>query len=163
MKRMMILALLAMVSVGLKAQEVKVVYSDFVGGTVAATAFDGQKVIITVTPDEGYYIAKDDIEVIAVLDPTSATRGDGTMPIGSALELTLVDAEGNAITDAKGGAMSDPEDLTEARCYMFEVPEGLGAWVRSANFQEAVGFHLEIDENTTELDEDHHQERSAGH
>ena len=153
MKRMMILALLAMISVGLKAQEVKVVYSDFVGGMVAATAFDGQKVIITVTPDEGYYIAKDDIEVIAVLDPTSATRGDATLPIGSALELTLVDAEGNAITDGKGGEMSDPDDLTEPRCYAFEVPEGLGAWVRSANFQEAVGFHLEIDENTTELDE----------
>ena len=153
MKRWMILALLAIVSVGLKAQEVKVVYSDFTGGTVEATAFDGQKVVITVTPDEGYYIAKDDIEVIAVKDPTSATRGDEeALPIASALELTLVDADGKPVTDGKGGAVSDPEDLTEARYYAFEVPEGLGAWVRYADFHEVVGTHLEIDENTTELD-----------
>jgi len=152
MKKMMILALLAMVSVGLKAQEVKVLYSDFVGGTVEATAFDGQKVIIMVTPDEGYYIAKDDIEVIAVVDPSLATRGDGSLPLGSALELTLVDADGKPVTDGKGGEVADPEDLTEVRYYAFEVPKGLGAWVRTANFHEVVGTHLEIDEKTTELD-----------
>ena len=153
MKRLMILVLLTVVSVGLKAQEVKVVFSEFVGGTVEATAFDGQKVIITVTPSEGYFIEKTDMEVIAVVDPAAATRASDTaLPVASALELTLVDAEGKAITDGKGGAVSDPEDLTEARCYMFEVPEGLGAWVRTANFHEVVGTHLEIDEKTTELD-----------
>lgn len=155
MKRMMILVLLAMVSVGLKAQEVKVVYSDFVGGTVEATPFDGQKVIIKVTPNEGYYIEKTDIEVIAVKDPTSSTRGtDESLPIASALELTLVDAKGQVITNKKGKALSDPKDLTAARYYMFEVPEGLGAWVRTANFHEVVGTHLELDEKTTELDAD---------
>lgn len=154
MKKMMILALLAMVSVGLKAQEVKVLYSDFVGGSVVATAFDGQKVIITVTPDEGYYIAKDDIEVIAVVDPSLATRGDGSLPLGGALELTLVDADGKPLTDGKGGEVADPEDLTEVRYYAFVVPEGLGAWVRTADFHVLEGTSLEIDEKTTELDAD---------
>lgn len=148
-KSMMILALLSIVSVGLKAQEtpaapeettpaaqVKVLYSDFVGGTVEATAFDGQKVIIAVTPAENYYIAMSDIEVVAVKDPASATRGDESMPVASALELTLVDAEGNAIVDEKGGAVTDPDDLTSARFYSFVVPEGLGAWVCKADFHE---------------------------
>ena len=120
MKRMMILALLTVVSVGLKAQDVKVVISDFTGGTVETKAIDGQTVTITVTPAEGYFIAKSDIEVIAVKDPASATRGEESIAIGSALEL-------------KG---EDPEDLTVARDYAFEVPEGLGAWVCEATFHE---------------------------
>ena len=120
MKRMMILALLTVVSVGLKAQDVKVVISDFTGGTVETKAIDGQTVTITVTPAEGYFIAKSDIEVIAVKDPASATRGEESIAIGSALEL-------------KG---DDPEDLTVARDYAFEVPEGLGAWVCEATFHE---------------------------
>ena len=154
MKRLMILALLAMVSVGLKAQEVKVVYSDFEGGTVVASAFDGQKVVITVTPSEGYYIAKDDIEVIAVKDPSSATRGDETPALALALELTLVDAQGNAIVDeeSKGKPVDDVADLTAVRYYAFTVPEGLGAWVRTADFHETVNTHLVIDESVTELD-----------
>ena len=123
MKRMMILALLAMVSVGLKAEDaqVKVVFSEFTGGTVVTKAIEGQTVTITVTPDEGYMIAKSDIEVVAVKDPASATRGEETISIGKALEL---------IGD-------DPDDLTEARDYSFEVPEGLGAWVCTADFHEA--------------------------
>ena len=123
MKRMMILALLAMVSVGLKAEDaqVKVVFSEFTGGTVETKAIEGQEVTITVTPAEGYTIAKSDIEVIAVKDPASATRGDESISIGSALELTG----------------DDPEDLSEARDYSFIVPEGLGAWVCRADFREA--------------------------
>ncbi len=123
MKRMMILALLTVVSMGLKAQDaqVKVLFSDFTGGTVETKAIEGQEVTITVTPDEGYQIEKSDIEVIAVKDPASATRGDESISIGSALEL---------IGD-------DPEDLTESREYSFVVPEGLGAWVCRADFREA--------------------------
>lgn len=123
MKRMMILALLAMVSMGLKAQDaqVKVLFSDFTGGTVETKAIAGQEVTITVTPDEGYQIEKSDIEVIAVKDPASATRGDESISIGSALELIG----------------EDPEDLTEAREYSFVVPEGLGAWVCKADFHES--------------------------
>ena len=122
MKRMMILALLTVVSVGLKAEDaqVKVVFSEFTGGTVETKAIDGQTVTITVTPDEGFFIAKSDMEVIAVKDPASTTRGEESIAIGSALEL-------------KG---DDPEDLTVARDYTFEVPEGLGAWVCEATFHE---------------------------
>lgn len=122
MKRMMILALLAMVSVGLKAEDaqVKVLFSEFTGGTVETKAIEGQEVTITVTPAEGYLIEKSDIEVIAVKDPASATRGDGSIPIGNTLEL-----KGN-----------DPEDLTLSREYSFIVPEGLGAWVCKADFRE---------------------------
>ena len=122
MKRMMILALLTVVSVGLKAEDaqVKVVFSEFTGGTVETKAIDGQTVTITVTPAEGYFIAKSDMEVIAVKDPASTTRGEESIAIGSALEL-------------KG---DDPEDLTVARDYTFEVPEGLGAWVCEATFHE---------------------------
>lgn len=122
MKRMMILALLAMVSMGLKAEDaqVKVLFSEFTGGTVETKAIKGQEVTITVTPAEGYLIEKSDIEVIAVKDPASATRGDGSIPIGNTLEL-----KGN-----------DPEDLTLSREYSFIVPEGLGAWVCKADFRE---------------------------
>ena len=122
MKRMMILALLTVVSVGLKAEDaqVKVVFSEFTGGIVETKAIDGQTVTITVTPDEGFFIAKSDMEVIAVKDPASTTRGEESIAIGSALEL-------------KG---DDPEDLTVARDYTFEVPEGLGAWVCEATFHE---------------------------
>lgn len=123
MKRMMILVLLTVVSMGLKAEDaqVKVVFSEFTGGTVETKAIDGQTVTITVKPADGYFIAKSDMEVIAVKDPASATRGDEGISIGSALEL---------IGD-------DPEDLTEARAYSFEVPEGLGAWVCKADFHES--------------------------
>ena len=123
MKRLVILALLAMVSMGLKAQDaqMKVLFSDFTGGTVETEAIEGQKVTITVTPAEGYFIAKSDMEVIAVKDPASATRGDEGISVGSALELTG----------------DDPEDLTEARAYSFVVPEGLGAWVCKADFHES--------------------------
>lgn len=123
MKRLTILVLLAVVSMGLKAQDaqVKVLFSDFTGGTVETKAIAGQEVTITVTPDEGYQIEKSDIEVIAVKDPASATRGDESISIGSALELIG----------------EDPEDLTEAREYSFVVPEGLGAWVCKADFHES--------------------------
>ena len=123
MKRLVILALLAMVSMGLKAQDaqMKVLFSDFTGGTVETEAIEGQKVTITVTPAEGFFIAKSDMEVIAVKDPASATRGDEGISVGSALEL---------IGD-------DPEDLTESREYSFVVPEGLGAWVCKADFHES--------------------------
>ena len=66
MKRMMILALLTVVSVGLNAQEVIVAYnSSYEGGTVATKTISGQTVTITVTPSEGYYIEMKDIEVVS--------------------------------------------------------------------------------------------------
>lgn len=154
MKRMMILVLLAVVSVGLKAEDVKVAISDFTGGAVVVKSQEGQTITITVTPAEGYYIEKTDMEVIAVKDPTSATRGDEDISVAGVLELTLVDDEGKAVVDEKGGAVDDPEDLTKARNYSFVVPEGLGSWVRKAEFHETVVTNLILDENVTSLDAD---------
>lgn len=133
MKKLLSLTLLLMVGMIVSAQEtqesqesqetqaVVVNFSDFTGGSVTLKEQNGQEVTITVTPSEGYYIGKDDIEVIAVMDPTLATRADNEyLPAGVTLQL-----EGD-----------DPADLTEARDYSFTVPEGLGVWVRTANFHE---------------------------
>ena len=122
MKKLLAMTLLLMVSMIVRAQEEVVVnIGDFTGGTVTVKEKAGQEVTITVTPSEGYYISKGDIEVIAVMDPALATRGDDEyLPAGVTLQL-----EGE-----------DPAELTDARDYSFTVPEGLGAWVRTANFHE---------------------------
>lgn len=134
MKKLFGMTLLLMVSMIVSAQETQepvvqeVVVSignDFTGGTVTVKEKNGQEVTITVEPAAGYYIAKGDVEVIAVRDPAAAaTRADEQqqeqLPAGVTLTL-----EGD-----------DPDDLTTVRDYRFTVPEGLGAWVRSANFHE---------------------------
>ena len=117
--------------------EVAVSISEFTGGKVAVKDKKGQDVIITVTPDKDYYIEMIDLTVIAVRDPASATRGEETIPVGSALKLTLVDEDGNPVVDKDGKAVDDPTDLTSARNYKFTVPEGLGAWVSEANFHKS--------------------------
>ena len=71
-------------------------------------AIKGQEVTITVTPAEGYLIAKSDMEVIAVKDPVSATRGDGSIPIGSALVLTLSGKGTAGTVNTKGGSEEMP-------------------------------------------------------
>lgn len=127
--RLLAVAFLTLVSLVVKADEktVQVVINTFENGTVAEKSqsepdADGNvTVTITVTPSEGFYISKDDIEVIAVLDPLQATRGDDlSLPAGVTLSL-----EGE-----------DPAELTLSRDYSFTVPDGLGAWVRAANFHE---------------------------
>lgn len=117
--------------------EVAVSISEFTGGKVAVKDKKGQDVIITVTPDKDYYIEMIDLTVIAVRDPASATRGEETIPVGSALKLTLLDDKGNPVTDDKGEAVADPKDTTQPRDYKFTVPEGLGAWVSEANFHKS--------------------------
>jgi len=117
--------------------EVAVSISEFTGGKVAVKDKKGQDVIITVTPDKDYYIEMIDLTVIAVRDPASATRGEETIPVGSALKLTLLDDKGNPVVDDKGEAVADPKDTTQPRDYKFTVPEGLGAWVSEANFHKS--------------------------
>lgn len=121
MKELFSMMLLLMMSVTVSAQEVVVEISDFTGGTVSVKEKNGQEVTITVAPADDYYIGMGDIEVIAVMDPALATRGDeGELPAGVTLQL-----EGE-----------EPADLTLPRDYTFTVPEGLGAWVRKADFHE---------------------------
>ncbi len=117
--------------------EVAVSISEFTGGKVAVKDKKGQDVIITVTPDKDYYIEMIDLTVIAVRDPASATRGEETIPVGSALKLTLLGEDGNPVVDDKGEAVADPKDTTQPRDYKFTVPEGLGAWVSEANFHKS--------------------------
>ena len=116
------------------ASEVVVVTNDeYKGGKVEVIKKDGRVVTITVTPSEGYYIEKSDVEVIPVKDPsTTRSEGEESLPTAEALELTLV----------------DKEDLTQARNYQFTVPEGLGAWISKAGFSK-VGTEGKLSDDVT--------------
>lgn len=127
MKRIWIFTLLTMVSTGTWAQKVDLNES-YTGGKVEVTdmaepADDGSVVVtITVTPDEGYMIARDGIVVIPTIPSESQGTRDGSP--GFADELEVVEIEGE-----------DYADLTLPHRYAFTVPDGLGAWVKEANFQ----------------------------
>ena len=122
------------------AKEVVVSLNEkYEGGEVKVVKKDGQVVTIEVTPSEGYYIEKGDIEVIPVKDPATtrdseAGESETTMPTGEALELTLVDKDGKPIVDKDNAPVADTEDPTKVRYYQFTVPEGLGAWISKAAF-----------------------------
>ena len=144
MKRMMILALLAMVSVGLKAQDekVKVDIGQFEGGTItekeqSRVVTKNEKdedvvtyqVTITVTPDEGFFITKDDIDV------------EATLPLPQKDKDTRADKEEEQTTELAGKLElvgDEPKDLSEEREYTFTVEDGYGAWVMAANFHTAA-------------------------
>lgn len=123
--RIWTLGLLLMISVVASAQEppVKVDLNEsYTGGTVVVSGYgtpagDGSVVVtITVTPEKGYTIAKDDI-VVVLTRATSQTR-DENPSIAEPLML-----EGK-----------DPENLGDKRDYSFTVPSGFGAWVMEATF-----------------------------
>lgn len=125
MKRIWTLALLTIVSMAAKA-EVKVdLNASYTGGSISATqaepADDGNVLVtLTVTPDEGYYIRKEDIKVVL----TRPTEGSSTRDADPHLsgDVTLEGA--------------DPENLSDSRNYTFTVAAGLGAWVREATFHQ---------------------------
>ena len=141
MKRIWIFTLLTMVSAVAWAQEkeetpsqeepktVKVDLNEsYTDGKVEVTdiadpADDGSvAVTITVTPDDGYMIARDGIVVIPTIPSELQGTRDGSP--GFADELEVVELEGEDYTD-----------LTQPHRYAFTVPDGLGAWVKEANFQ----------------------------
>ncbi len=152
MKRMMILALLTVVSVGLNAQDtkVKVDISEFNGGIItekeqSRVVTKNEKdeevvtynVTITVTPNEGFFITKDDIDVEATLPlkkPETRAEGEEEKPAELAGKLELVGDE--------------PDDLSREREYTFTVEDGYGAWVMTANFHKAV---LVLDSDVKEI------------
>lgn len=151
MKRLMILALLTVVSVGLKAQDangeepqvtnaeetapqVKVdISGPFDGGEVKAFVGDPSKedgsvvVTLTVTPAEDYYITKEDLVVVATyMQPQkqeAETRAEGDAEQKQAVLGGPIELTGE-----------EPDDLTSERLYQFTLAEGLGAWVQEANF-----------------------------
>lgn len=127
MNRIWTLGLLLMISAVALAQEAPVkvdLNESYTGGTVEVTGYDtsagdGSVVVtITVSPAEGYKIAKSDILVVSTV-PASGTR-EGSPSIADNLQL-------------KG---EDPENLSDKRDYTFTVPSGLGAWVKEAKFSE---------------------------
>ena len=144
MKRMMILVLLTVVSMGLNAQDekVKVDIGQFEGGVITEKAQSREvtknekdeevvtyKVTITVTPDEGFFITKDDIDV------------EATLPLPQKETDTRADKEEEQTTELAGKLELDgdePEDLSEEREYTFTVEDGYGAWVMAANFHTAA-------------------------
>ncbi len=126
MTRIFALALLMMVSMGAWA-DVKVVYGEdgkdtykWTGGEITASVGEEKggevTVTLTVAPDDGYTITKDDIEVYATMTP-NGTRADDPQ-ISGTLEL-------------KG---DDPKDLSEKRDYTVTVKSTFGVWVKVANF-----------------------------
>lgn len=137
MKRIWMLAMLSIVSTVALAQEeeetppveeqpsVQVDLNEtYAGGKIEVTdlskpAEDGCIVVtITVTPDDGYTIAKKDV-IVVLTRATSQTR-DENPSIAEPLEL--------------GG--DDPENLGDKRDYTFTVPSGFGAWVMEATFHQ---------------------------
>lgn len=137
MKRIWMLAMLSIVSTVALAQEeeetppveeqpsVQVDLNEtYAGGKIEVTdlskpAEDGSIVVtITVTPDDGYTIAKKDV-IVVLTRATSQTR-DENPSIAKPLEL--------------GG--DDPENLGDKRDYTFTVPSGFGAWVMEATFHQ---------------------------
>ena len=74
-KTLLLLLMMVVMSMGMKAQEVVVTGTgDYTGGTIVVNEekSSGQTVVITATPANDYYIAKKDIEVIPVRDPSRA-------------------------------------------------------------------------------------------
>ena len=144
MKRMMILVLLTVVSMGLNAQDekVKVDIGEFKGGVITEKTQSREvtknekdeeviifKVTITVTPDEGFFITKGDIDV------------EATLPLPQKDTDTRADKEEEQTTELAGKLELDgdePEDLSEEREYTFTVEDGYGAWVMAANFHTAA-------------------------
>lgn len=144
MKRMMILVLLTVVSMGLNAQDekVKVDIGQYKGGVITEKAQSREvtknekdeevityKVTITVTPDEGFFITKDDIDV------------EATLPLPQKDTDTRADKEEEQTTELAGKLElvgDEPEDLSKERDYTFTVEDGYGAWVMTANFHTAA-------------------------
>ena len=144
MKRMMILVLLTVVSMGLNAQDekVKVDIGQFEGGVITEKEQSREvsknekdeevityKVTITVTPDEGFFITKDDIDV------------EATLPLPQKDTDTRADKEEEQTTELAGKLElfgDEPDDLSEEREYTFTVEDGYGVWVMAANFHTAA-------------------------
>lgn len=93
----------------------------YAGGQVEVTGQvlndeDGSvDVTITLTPNEGYTITKDDIKVVLTRPSEPQNTREGSPGIAESLEL---------------------QDTDDPLAFVFTVPSGFGAWVMEANFQE---------------------------
>ena len=93
----------------------------YAGGQVEVTGQvlndeDGSvDVTITLTPNEGYTITKDDIKVVLTRPSEPQNTREGSPGIAESLEL---------------------QDTDDPLAFVFTVPSGFGAWVMEANFRE---------------------------
>lgn len=122
------------------AQKVSVVTQKFKGGTVEETGQTEEKdgsvtVTLTVTPEPGYIISKDDIKVVETISADAETRADAEIKLGNPLTL-----EGE-----------DPKDLTDKRDYKVKVEKPFGIYVKEANFKlkEAVQVEASVFSETS--------------
>ena len=78
-------------------------------GTVTAnktSASKGDEITLTVTPNDGYYFQKENLEVVKTVNPNFAnTRSD--VPVATPIAITG----------------DDPSDLSIVRTYKFTVPD----------------------------------------
>lgn len=138
--RLLLTVLLMVWSLGVTAQKVSVVTQEFKGGTVEKTGQTEEKdgsvtVTLTVTPEPGYMISKDDIKVVETISADAETRADAEIKLGNPLPL-----EGE-----------DPKDLTEKRDYKVKVEKPFGIYVKEANFKlkEAVQVEASVFSETS--------------
>ena len=104
---------------------VKVEIATLTNGTITSS-LEGQTCTLTVTPADGYYIRKGDITVQKTVDPSTAkTRGDIN------------------VTDKLSLTGDDPEALSAARTYTFDIPEGYNAYV-TASFTACSSISLSV-------------------
>ena len=131
--RLIALALLTLVSMGATAQtKINVQIANdgnFDGGTIEVTGQeelkeDGVKVTITVSPNSGYTIKKEAIEVYATYPPSGSRADTRDIEIASNLPLLY-----------NGSEKEDVKDASAKRDYTFTVPSGFGAWIKEAKFQ----------------------------
>ncbi len=140
--RLLLTALLMVWSLGMTAQKVSVVTQKFKGGTVEEKPGQTEEkdgsvtVTLTVTPDPGYMISKDDIKVVETISADAETRADAEIKLGNPLPL-----EGD-----------DPDDLTKERKYTVKVESPFGIYVKEANFKlkDAVQIEASVFSKTSE-------------
>ena len=142
MKKLFGIVMLMMLSISVSAQEQKVtvVIGTFEGGTITENLENSQKkneadstykIVIKVTPAEGFIITKNDIVVMATIPAKTRTNSPEL-----AEKLTLTG--------------DDPKDPSEERNYSVTVQEGFGVWVKEANFHTSS---LVIGSDTMEIEE----------
>ena len=145
MKKLFGIVMLMMLSISVSAEEqskVTVDIGEFKGGTITENLEKSQKkneadgtyeIVITVKPDEGFIITKNDIVVMATIPAKTRTEGNGPE---LAEKLTLTGDE--------------PDDPSKERDYSVTVKEGFGIWVKEANFHTSS---LVIKSDATEIEE----------
>ena len=106
-KYILVLAMLFICKIVSAQSTIKVLAIE--NGTVTIdknSAFKGETVIITVTPDNGYYSQKEDLKVVKAVNPsTTGTRGE--IPIADEIALSGI----------------APDDLSTECNYVFTIPD----------------------------------------